>query len=537
MNKRAVLYARVSKDDTRNDDRNLEGQLDMCRQHAATQGWRIVAELAEDDRGASGVSLDLAQLNRIREMAQGGEFDVLVVREIDRLSRSLAKQLLVEDELNRNGVRIEYVLGEYSDTPEGSLNKNIKAVIAEYERLKIAERMTRGRRQIVKSGVVMLHGNRPPYGYRVSEDGKGLVVLEPEAHVVRLIFAWHAEGDESGRKLGRRAIARRLSEMAVPTWRDIHGGAAKKRRVGEWSDGAVSGILTNETYVGHWHYGRRSSSGKRNPRSHWLKVEVPPIITSELWEMTQERKKQNRAMAKRHAKHDYLMGKRLTCGQCGHKMYGRGVRRDKRIYNCATRVGEIVGQKCDLPYFDADQVDKAVWGWVKSFLSDPVALRDGLSAYQSEQEHANKPVHDRLAVVTGLIADNQARLERLLDLYLAGDFPKDMLVERKTGLETKLATLEKEQSQLTAQLKAHTLSHEQMSSLQGFAVRVAEGLEQADGSFEARRQIIEIMDVRGTLAVEEGEMVAYVRCLLGDNTVSIANGSTCSTATSCHRVC
>ena len=65
-------------------------------------------------------------------------------------------------------------------------------------------------------------------------------------------------------------------------------------------------------------------------------------------------------------------------------------------------------------------------------------------------------------------------------------------------------------------------------------VQVAEGLEQADGSFEARRHIIEIMDVRASLAVEEGERVVYVRCLLGDDKVSIANGSTCSTIHNIH---
>jgi len=42
---------------------------------------------------------------------------VLVVREIDRLSLSLEKQLPVEDEPKRNSVAIEYVLGEYPDTP------------------------------------------------------------------------------------------------------------------------------------------------------------------------------------------------------------------------------------------------------------------------------------------------------------------------------------------------------------------------------------------------------------------------------------
>ena len=39
--KRAVLYARVSGDDTGKDGRNLDGQLEMCRKYAEERGWKI----------------------------------------------------------------------------------------------------------------------------------------------------------------------------------------------------------------------------------------------------------------------------------------------------------------------------------------------------------------------------------------------------------------------------------------------------------------------------------------------------------------
>ena len=145
MQKRTVLYARVSGDDRGNDGRNLISQLDMCRDYAKQQGYVIAAELAEDDRGASGAEIDLPQLNRIRKMAAAGEIDVLTVRELDRLSRNMVKQLIVEDELKRAGVTIEYVIGAYPDTPEGNLMKHVRATVAEYEREKITERMVRGR--------------------------------------------------------------------------------------------------------------------------------------------------------------------------------------------------------------------------------------------------------------------------------------------------------------------------------------------------------------------------------------------------------
>jgi len=42
-----------------------------------------------------------------------------------------------------------------------------------------------------------------------------------------------------------------------------------------------------------------------------------------------------------------------------------------------------------------------------------------------------------------------------------------------------------------------------------FACELSKGLNEADKSFEKRRRIIELLDVRGILAVEAGEKVVY----------------------------
>jgi site-specific DNA recombinase len=97
VTRRAVLYARVSGDDRQSEDRNLLSQLDMCRTYAQDRGYQIMAELHEDDQGASGAEFELPQLNHIRDLARAKAFDVLVVRELDRLSRNLAKQLTLEE--------------------------------------------------------------------------------------------------------------------------------------------------------------------------------------------------------------------------------------------------------------------------------------------------------------------------------------------------------------------------------------------------------------------------------------------------------
>ena len=90
MTKRAVLYARVARGDEFDSNHNLTNQLAACREYAISHGWAIVAELHEDERGASGLARDLPRLAQVRRMAQDGDFDVLVVRDPARISRDAA---------------------------------------------------------------------------------------------------------------------------------------------------------------------------------------------------------------------------------------------------------------------------------------------------------------------------------------------------------------------------------------------------------------------------------------------------------------
>ena len=520
MNKRAVLYARVSGDDRGKDGRNLQGQLEMCREYAEEHGWHVVAELAEDDRGASGASFDLPKLNQALEMARAGEVDVLVVREMDRLSRSLAKQLIVEEGLKRNGVKIAYVLGDYPDTPEGNLMKHVKASVVEYDRLKIVERLSRGRRLSAQAGNVLVAG-RPPYGYRVVEkDGKTtLEICESEAQIIRLVYTWYTEGDGERGPMGLGAIAGRLTMMHVPTSFDTgtrKNGKAKVKGYGEWGRAAIQRMIKNETYAGLWHYGKRNGRKKKpNLAGHTLAVEVPAIVTREMWEAAQERRAYNRRYYRREPKYQYLLGRRVACGECGLKMKGSSALKKKGgawlYYRCPARSRDYA-RHCTMSLFRADVVDSAVWDWLKEKLSDPERLAQGFEKYGAEQDRVTEPIRVRLAVVESLAADNQKRLEKLLDLYLAGDFPKEMLTERKARLEATIDALSKERAGLTVQLEAQTLTDEQKQSIQDFAARVRAGIEDAD--FQTRRGVIESLDVTVTLAVEDGQKVAYPRCVL-----------------------
>ena len=117
-------------------------------------------------------------------------------------------------------------------------------------------------------------------------------------------------------------------------------------------------------------------------------------------------------------------------------------------------------------------------------------------------------LRERLAVVEEPKAENQTQLHRLLDSYLSSDFPRAMLTDRKAFLETAIRGLERERDALSNRLASGILTDEQVRTFEEFAAKIRKGLNGADQSFEARRRIIEMLDLTATLAVEESEKVA-----------------------------
>jgi site-specific DNA recombinase len=525
VTKRAVLYARVSGDDRGKDGRNIEGQLNMCREYALDNGWTVVEELAEDVRGASGADMYLPKLTQALEMARSGEFDLLVVREIDRFARLVEKQLIVEGDFKRAGVQIEYVLGDYPDTPEGRLNKMIKASIAEYERTKIAERTARARYNFVRHGNVLCHG-RPPYGYRLAEkNGKRtLEIYEPEARIVRMMFEWYASGEMS-----LYAICRRLAELGIPTPR--YGN-------NRWHENSVYVMLSSETYAGTWHYHKKTVTDKgktvRVPKSQHIPVEVPAIVSRETWELVQERFQESRDKAKRNARYSglYLFRRRVTCGRCRKKMTSATRKRKRKqgpkldaYYHCSRRYRLATSGCTQKTYFRADQIDPVVWEWIKSWFSSRQLLSAALKEYQKEIMKETAPLRERMTVIEDLLADNREQLERLLDLYLAGEFPKDILIGRRQRLEKTIAALDREHRQLAASLEMQTLTDEQVQSLEQFADKVSQGFEYAEDNFEERRRIVDMLDVQIELDYRDEGIIIDAECRLGKKVVSLGSTS------------
>ncbi len=181
---RVALYARVST-----TDQTCENQLLELRRYVAARGWTIHREYI--DQGVSGAKDRRVALDQLVTDARRRRFDVLVVWRLDRLGWNLRHLVTLLDDLQAVGVAF-VSLGEGIDatTPAGRLQMHLLAAIAEFERARIAERVTAGLVRARKQGRRLGRPERivpetvlePVRGLPVREAAKRLGVSPPTAH-------------------------------------------------------------------------------------------------------------------------------------------------------------------------------------------------------------------------------------------------------------------------------------------------------------------------------------------------------------------
>src|SRR4051812_13648893 len=241
---RVALYARVSTE--RQQERGtVASQLELLRAAARADDHQVVAEFVDD--GYSGARLDRPALDRLRDAAEAGALDTVLCLCADRLARAYAYQVLILDELERFGVQVHFLDGPApGDDPQARLLVQVQGVIAEYERAKIAERYRRGKLHRARAGEVFFW--KVPYGYRriAAEPGRParMEIFEPEAEIVRAIFAAHADHGASIRQICHDLLDRGIPS---PTGKPV------------WGTSTLQRLLVNEAYIGRVYYNRRET--------------------------------------------------------------------------------------------------------------------------------------------------------------------------------------------------------------------------------------------------------------------------------------
>src|ERR1035437_6447229 len=243
-------------------------------------------EIFEDD-GCSGATLERPGLERVRDLAAEGQIQVVLAYAPDRLSRKYAYQILLIEELARNGVETLFVKAPQGSSAEDQLLVQFQGMISEYERAQILERSRRGKRHRAQAGEVSVMSGAP-YGYRyvrkTDEAPAAYAVLEAEARVVERIYEMYTV---EGLSIGE--ITRRINAEGIPT----------RKASARWERTTVWAVLRNSAYRGIACFGKtRASSrtrvmrpqrrrgvitpsmtaGHERPREEWIEIPVPALV-------------------------------------------------------------------------------------------------------------------------------------------------------------------------------------------------------------------------------------------------------------------
>lgn len=441
----AIVYIRVSDEDAARHGYSLPEQRETGMARAAALGYQPDQILVIADEGIGGI-LERPGLTRARELIAAGGVGHLIVMDLDRFSRKLVDQLMVTDEIEHHGTKIEFLTFEWQDTPEGRLFLSIRGAVSEWERAKIRQRTMYGkRRKALQGGIPHFPGQ---YGYTYDKKTDLISINPNQAGIFRQIVHWLLDEDWSYHRM-------------AATLNDAGIAAPRGKR---WYGKTIARMLANPLYKGEFIVNRVETYGmlynryrppsrrvrpKLRPPEEHITIRVPAIIDAETWDRVQAAIARRRREHPGHPKEFYLLSGRMRCGVCGAAMSGyrhksNNKKRWIRYYCCSRKLSpDKHAQRvhCINSLAPADTIEPLVWAECVACLTDPELLISKLR----EGAPASTAGEDEAALMESQLVELRTEREKILGLYL-----KELL--DRADVEKRLEDLKNREAFLTRRL-------------------------------------------------------------------------------------
>src|SRR3954452_916930 len=426
---KVAIYVRVSTN-RQTQAQTIDQQLERLRRHLESRGESLAADHIFRDDGLSGANLNRPGLDRLRDRVKGGALDRVLLTSPDRLARNYVHQMVLIEEWERCGCKVEFLDRPMSQDPHDQLLLQIRGAVAEYERVLIAERMRRGRQMKLKAGA-LLPWTVPPYGYRSApdhpRDPSGVQIEPAEGAIVRELFARYLQEHAT-----LFSLAKHLLQLGLPSPR---GNA-------HWSAASIRGLLINPVYTGKLYIGRSRSrparirrsathplgnpahGQDRTPAEAWSLIgTVPALVSEEDFERVQAKLALNQRQATRNNKtHSYLLRALVSCGACQSACISRTTNGGRSYYACRCLAQPLYSghdKRCPSRYIPAHQLDTIVWHDLVEIIAEPEAIVNALR--RAHHGHwLPQQMQARREALRKAQATLRQQIERLTEAYLAG---------------------------------------------------------------------------------------------------------------------
>ena len=384
--KRVLLYIRVST--TRQD---LEGysipmQKERLFAYCKAKGWVVVGVFV--DPGFSGASLDRPGMASLIEAVEAKKGDAVLVYKLDRLSRSQRDVLYLLDEVfEPNGIAFVSMQESFdTSTVFGKAVMGILSVFSQMERATISERTMMGRVGRTEKGL-WRGGGDWPIGYDYV-DGE-LVVNEPEAEQVRMVYGMYADG------ISVTEITRRMEGYTT--------------KHGDWSHtSTVSNVLDNPLYAGTVHFDGVRAKGKHTA-----------IVDPDTDRIVKYRRDRLRHAENHGIDSDYLLTGLIFCSRCGARYFANRRPSGQVVYSCHSRAKKnkkmVKDASCKAPHYPMTELDARVESELLYYAED---LSRVDQAIKKRAARGGDSLADRHAEELGRI---DTEINKLMDLYQHSD--------------------------------------------------------------------------------------------------------------------
>lgn len=448
--KKIALYARVSTAEQK-EGKNIDSQLQELRLHASQNNWEIFAEYL--DEGWSGSLIARPALDQLRNDARENKFEAVLINDLDRLGRDTLLLAVVMRDLEKAGVQVIFRKIPPENSPTHTLLLNILGSFAQFEREMISDRFRRGRkyRAEIKKLVVTPVA---PYGFKYilkdkeKNEGGHFEIVKNEADIVKKVFGLIKSG------LTERGVVRKLKELGL------------KARNGKcFGRSTVHKILTNESYLGVWHYNkhqtvvpkrklkpqkyqhREKCSQIRRPREDWLAVPLPfKVVDKDDFDLAQRRLVDNKVYSPRNTKNFYLLRGLLKCGFCSSLFYADNSHGHPG-YRCGNRQRSFPNPPtCSNPRsVSANVIEPYVWDITREIISDPRVIIGQAERYS--KQHSEFKEDDLLSTKKELARlANEER--RIIAAYREEILTAGQLKEQLGVINSLKVNLEQKQKEL-----------------------------------------------------------------------------------------
>ncbi|MBP2645411.1 MAG: Resolvase protein [Firmicutes bacterium] len=345
----AAIYLRVSTAEQAEKGYSLPAQAEACREAAKTRGVTAIEEYK--DEGYSGEFIDRPAMNRLREDIKNTKYTYVICYDPDRLARNLSHQLLVTEEIEKSGAKLQFVSVAFDQSPEGKLFYAIRGAIAEFEKEKIRQRTCLGKRRKALQGKLIF--NDSPFGYAYNAERCNYIIIEHEAATIRLFFDLIIKNH-----YGVRSLAYELKALGITN-----------RSGRRFSGPVLYKMLTNEMYAGtKWAFktlyktiDQHKVRSVRRDKSEWIPISVPAIVTVTEFDQVQTILQKNKKFSRRNTIHPYLLRNIIKCSACGYSMTGTKITskgKDFFYYVCTSKNEK---RPCTNRYIPSDFLDDAAW--------------------------------------------------------------------------------------------------------------------------------------------------------------------------------